>query len=264
MYHHSCNYGSYTNLPQPFVQWWYISSVVVTTMYHHYCNGATLVVTPMYHQHNTSIPSLIFFATKYLYCTNPSGSFAHCCHHYFISDIFDLLDHQLTWAPGCQVGPFRSHSGWSLSLPLPPRFLHSPSFPPLFNLPCHRIPTLAQTSTMAVVSARICFPHAPPLFLLPPLSLIKVPCLQTLQSRDNGLCPALRCPAQGQMGGWSQQTPQAAMERQRKRAAVQLTEQSSAPKSQCFGRMLAAASDQDSFCFRQCGASLSARITGSE
>lgn len=127
-------------------------------------------------------------------CTNPSGSFAHCCHHYFISDIFDLLDHQLTWAPGCQVGPFRSHSGWSLSLPLPPRFLQSPSFPPLFNLPCHRIPPLAQTSTMAVVSARICFPHAPPLFLLPPLSLIKVPSPKLSKGEITGC--AQRCVAQ--------------------------------------------------------------------
>ena len=100
------------------------------------------------------------------------------------------------------------------------------------------------------------------------LSLIKVPYPTLSKAEITGgvHCPALRCPAQGQMGVKNNKHPQATIRREPRPVGQQ------AQSLNGFGRMAAAApliTDhwyQASFCFHKRGASLplSARITGFE
>ena len=122
------------------------------------------------------------------------------------SPLFHMNQHQLTWALGCRVGPSCAHSGCCLDIHL---CLQIPSLTPLFNLlvtESHSPLQGVKPQTMAVVSAKFCFPHAPPLFVLSPLSLIKVPYPTLSKAQITGR--AQRCVAQHKVR-WavSQQTP---------------------------------------------------------
>ena len=149
-------------------------------------------VAPLVVVHQPSIRSALLNT-----CIAPHNlcpCFGNCLHNWMVEH-----HHQLTWALGCRVGPCRADSGWCLDIHLlliiflswyHPLCLSFRSL--LFNFPCHRITSsCVKPQTMAVVSVRISFPHAPLLFLFSALSLItyQSPLSHTLQSRDNGPCP---------------------------------------------------------------------------
>ena len=160
------------------------------------------------HQCTTTTTTLLFalcLAVLPNTCTAPlnptSGCFAHCCHRYFTSI-------SINWP-----GPWRAGSAHPV-LTQVAALISTPLFRSLLFLlfsislvtESHSPWQGVKPQTMVVVSVGICFPHAPPLFLLSPLSLIKRPLSHSIQSWDNGPCPALCCPAQGQMGGLTTNT----------------------------------------------------------
>ena len=171
-----------------------------------------------------------------------------------ISDNYNVSDyyhhHQLTLALGFQVVPFRSHSGWCLAISLPldsfaicslfdffvisDHFSVSSFQPPLSHnaTPCKQWPLCQPGSVFHM------------LFLFSPLSLLIKPS-QTLEIRDNGRCPALRCPVQGQMIGHNKHLLRRQCRRERGRELLSLR------SSMVWKNACSCSFNQTSFCFRR-------------
>ena len=200
--------------------------------------------------HHTSIPFLIF-------CTLLSPLFL------FLTIVM-CLTNSITSTISISIsspGPRRARSAHSvptqvgaLLFPFPlDTFLVFPSPFDSFRsllfllLPCHRMPPLAGRSTSnngRCVSQDLFSTCSTTVSLVPAISYQSLSS-QTLESQDNGLCPALRCPPQGQMGGHNKHLRRQWRDRGREPQPF------SAPECQWFGRMLAAAPDQASSCFLQ-------------
>ena len=161
-------------------------------------------------------------------------------------------------------GPWRARSAHSVPTQVGALLFPSPLdsslvFPSNFDsfrsllfllLPCHRMPPLAGRSTSnngRCVSRDLFSTCSSTVSLVPAISYQSLSS-QTLESQDNGLCPALRCPTpQGQMGGHNKHLRRQWRDRGREPRPV--GQPFSAPECQWFGRMLAAAPDQASSCF---------------